>query len=1337
MEAYTEFVDPTSCALSVPCQFTSSTARNLVVSKGTVLQLFDITEIAPDTEEEYGTNVAGDDEFLGEGVSYHDKSYKLVLVGEYHLQGRITDITTFRSNESHDVDYLIVCTESVRVSIVKWDASSHTLRTNSLHYYEPSLQAVLVTNLENALKIHRTDPNGWCTSFFIEGLFAFLPFFRDDLQDAELDKPKKKRKRKRDEPEPVANATKYFEPSFILPAIKLKDDLKNILDYQYLHAYRNPTIAVLYGPETLSWAGYLPRAKDNLKVSVLSLDLNNHKASSIMELANLPYDLDSIYPLPSPINGFLLLGANEIIHVNSLGSIKGVYVNNFYPETSDLKLKDMSHLDLTLEHSRVSFVGDGQVLLITESGQFGVLGFDEAGGISNLSRLTMIDSKRYTGVSVNNVLSITNIEDRNSAFLACQGSDSILLHWKYTPDEKVKEVVETKGDDEDDSWLYEPDANSQATSHRPLTGCTFTVLDSLVNVGPTSDFTIGRITTAPKVFGLPNPNYNEKAIVCTSGLEKDSALSIINPTIKPEIKSTLKFSSASKVWTMDDATDRTRYIITTDAKAIKTQIFQVDNNYKDLLSEEFDNTQFTVQFGTVKGKDDLFVVQVTPFKVNLFSFDFKLVTSVEYEREINAATIHGNYVIAIMKNGELDIYECHPDSKELEKLDLPALLNYQIFTYAWIADSSILNHVAPESKPAKPVEEIPTNEITFWIVTADNRLLVFKKDHKEKVFEFKNIHNFPGMLQLSSMDPNYEADVDPVIKQVMFTTLGDKYHEREYLVILTFGGEVLIYEFFFDSANGTYKLSKANGLFEFPIVGAPDNAYADATKVERNLFKIDNLSSFKSVLVTGSTPFAILAQHNSVPRMMKFAALPALHFAPFNGAKCKHGVLATDDKKSCRISRLDTSWEYSNKVPIKKVPLGGTANQIEYESTSGTFLVSTFEDVPYKAVDEDGEPLGGLDPAKKPATTYKGTVKLITPANWSVIDKVELEDGEICNSLKVMPLRVFETMNLRKNIVVIVTGKYRVEDLVANGSWKAYEVIDIVPELGHPEAKNRLKKLTEETSKGAGLGACAISGRFSVIQGQRLLVRMIKRDGNTAPVAFTDTSVYSKDVKSFEDLVVVGDAYDGVSLYGFDAEPYRMIKLSKDSHRFPLTACDFIEHEGNLFVVAADENSVMHLFQYDPYDPDSMRGMKLLRKSVFRFNNYATAMKMLNRRRTVFSMVDTLHIASAVDLGFEIVGSNIDGSFFKVSPLNEYQYRRLYSLQNYVTDKETHWLGLNPRLNAIGNMQELMSSVRRPFIDLRMIKRYLSMKETKKEHVAKKLGHSALVEAYKDAIALQ
>lgn len=1345
MDVYNQFVYPSTSLFSVYCNFVAKDQDNLIISKGNLLQIFNIVPT-----ENNGSNF---NEENGSSVEDSFKPpYKLVLVSEYALNGKILDIHKFRSNEDEDVDYLLVSTELAKISIVKWNPSDHLVSVVSLHYYETVLNSLLMEKLNTSTVLHRTDPNYGCTTMLVDDLFVFLPFKKNDSGDFDLNddyNPVIAYKEKLNNSVDSSTGSDLFYESFLVNAKTLHSDLKNVVDIQFLYSYPNPTLAILYGPETLSWAGCLPKTKDNMKIIVLSLDLETKSADVIIEISNLPYDVDRIYALQHPINGFLLIGSNEIIHINSLGAIKGIYTNEFFSETSSLNLKNQSSLDLLLELSEVCQIGDSEVLLVSNSGKIYTLIFDEIGGVSNLNRITANNESTYSSFKINSVLDITNIPGKNLMFISSQGSDGLLLNWYFESNAKETASKAEIGNDifdaDDDFWLYEDETNQNAEGlTSSLTKCNIIVSDDIINIGPVSDFTLGYLSVEPKLMGLPNPNFKETTIFASSGLDDSGGISIIAPSVKPLIKSSLKFSNASKIWTVPSHKGETKYLITTDQKTAQTQIFEVAKNYKDLTTKSFKNNSYTIQFGCIITENRVRPIQVLPHKVMVYSMVFGRVTSMSFEKEINHSVIHDNYIIVIMTTGEIEILEYDDSTKKLSKMDLPALLNFLIFTNAWISKSSLLNHATPIKKRTSSGDptEVTQNfeeEVLFWLVTADNRLLVFRKEHLEKVFEFKSIHKMSEYLQLSAMDPNYEADVDPILKQCIFTKIGDKYDTKDYLIILTFGGEVVMYQSFFDPVQQCFKFIKANDLFQLPITGAPANSYSYATKIERNLFKITNLDGSNVVMVTGATPFMIYKQYNAFPRMFKFTSKPLLYFAPFSSDKCKDGLITIDDKKSCRMVQLDLDFDYSNKLPILKCLIGETVNKIVYHELSNIFIISTLKKETFKPKEPEGEDLP--EPANKKdyrikAQNFRGNIKLLSPEKWTIIDNLELEENESCTTLDVLNLKLNGTEGNRL-VIFVGTGIFQSEDVSTDGTWKLCNLINVVPEPGKPEAKHRLKVLCSETAKGPVLDACSVDGRFAVIQGQRMLVRMLKSEGNAAPVAFTDTSLYSGKVKSFENLMLIGDCYHSVTLYGFDAEPYRMISLGKDDHHMNLSECEFIVHNQNLYILASDDNSVLHIFQYDPYDSNSLKGLRLLKKSSFRSNAHTTKMINCSRRKSFFSMVSTLPIRKDVDLGYEVIASNIDGSFYKVSPINEYQYRRLYSLQNYIAEKEHHWLGLNPKMNAVGNLQNELTVIKRPFIEYRVLTKFSSMNEDKKRMFAMRLGKDALVDIYRDMISLQ
>lgn len=1415
MDVYNAFVAPTTCEAACHAMFTAPAARNLLVARGNTLQIFQITKLNPYMRrkplmETHKKGRRGRGKRKGDTAEPENdpqtsaalaapaapvaqfeavappKSHSLTLLAEYTIGGRILHMHAYRAHDAL-VDYVVISTEYARLSVIKWDSALHCIATVSLHNYENVLEALVAGDLHKSPVLHRWDPNGLCDLVAAEDILAFLPFKRPDptgpveesAQETPklksiLSKEKKSGKKKTvqivtpDEEEarnivqsvnvrsPKRHSRAHYNESFILNASNLHSNLKNILDVQFLHGYSDPTIAVLYAPETQSCAAYLPKARDNLCVMVLSLNLETQKASTIMEIPNLPYDLDAIVPLTAPVNGFVLVGANEVIHINSLGSTKGISVNEYFEKTSSMILTNQASLNLRLENSQLCHItGTNEALLVTEKGKFYTLVFDEIGGISNLNRIVANEASTYAPVAVHSVTSITQVAGFNMLFLTCTGSDSVLIEYvPLTSSEKAVAVAAAASlapaskapaapladiNEDDDSWLYNDEQQNDLVDSTlsSLSTSKFVLVDTLINIGPCKDFSLGYLSTQPKIKQLPNANFKENAIVASTGLDHCSGISILNPTIIPELKDRLKLTAATRLWTLDDHSGQSKFIVSTDLQSNTTDIYTV-KEYQ-LAQGNYDRKSYTIQFGSVHTQFGIKPIQITPHKITVYNMAFNITVSNSYEKVINYAQIFDHYILVITTTGELDILYYNEDEKTLDKIDLPALLNFQIITNGWISQSSILSSKSKKRDSEGDLKQGETldDDVVFWLVTADNRLLTFQKNHLEKVFEFKDVHNLPLYLELEAMDPSYEADVDPTLKQVMFTSLGDEFHKKDYLLLLTFGGEIIIYETYFDLTQNSVKLIKSNASFGFPVTGAPENSYKYATNIERMMFKINDVGGKHTILVSGRMSFLITMESNSCPRMFKFTSKPMLSFARMSTSDCSSGIVCLDDVMHIRSFQMDATWNLSNLVPIKKVIIGETVDKVQYNEQSNVYIVSTMKSEPYKPLDEDGEVMGAWNKeAKLQGQINRGAVRLISTDNWSVIDTVELKENEVCISLEMMNNMVvsdnqlgilqLKVTNMRKSRLFVGTGIYGNEDLPTNGSWKLYEIVRVNPSPGRPETIWKLRQDGgEECMRGPVLSACMVSGRFGVVQGQRMLVRTIKDDGSVVPVAFTDTSLCSRRIKAFENLVIVGDTFQGVEMFGFDADPYRMIPLSKDERGGNVNECDFIAYDKRLFIVSSDDEGKITLMEYDPYNVESTKGQRLIHKTGFNPHLFTTKMMCVSRRRSIFSMVTTLPFRKEFDLGSEVIASTVEGGFYRITPVADYQHRRLNLIQTFVNDNRPQWLGLG----LDGNKGSI--------VEMRHIRRFLALDETIKKKTAGKLGKTALVEVYRDIIGVQ
>lgn len=1328
MDAYKEFIEPSRISQCLGCNFISPSEKHLIVGKGTLLQIFQIIR------------------FKTRQSKKQVEVPKLNLIQQYKLQGLITDIKAVRTNENRELDYLLISTEVAKVSLIKWDHYGETITTVSLHFYESALENNTYEELSKSELI--VDPNSLCSCLRFKNLLTFLPFPKaldDEEQDADNHIDNDFENNLEHELLSLGSGKEIFELSFVIDAKSLDSRLGDIIDIQFLHNYSEPTLAILSAQQN-TWAGLLPKVKDNVSYVVLSLNLASKTSTTVLKIDGLPFDIDKVVALPAPLNGSLLMGCNELIHINGGGVTKRVAVNQ-YTSTITNSIKgyyDQSSLNLKLENSSVQHLHNtNKIMLILSDGNIHYLNFE-------------IDGKRIKNIYLEEGMSSRNLNisfpgdiamlERNLLFISCKNSNNYLVEVLYEESDSntIDSKTPTLSDQEEDDDLYKDEEIKELKVVRKRIK-ELQLLDTLLNNGPISNFTLGKYSTEKFKSSLPNPNQNEVCVVTNSGSHSGGSLNIFVPSVQPTIRSSLSFSQVNRMWIVGN-----EYLITSDDANSKSEIFQINKSYARLSSKHFINDESSIGIHEI-GKSG-HIVQVTPKKIMVYNNKFKKIMSFNKELkkykndEIIQSTFNDEFLMVFFASGEVGIYSINTYNESFSKVKIPKILNDTILTTGYIANSKILNAILKDinlaiensknkkrkfnanSAQASPTDEstLGPKQKTFILVTGDNRIVVFTRFHNEKCFQLDEIENFSEYLSLVFFEPK-DTYPDPYIKNIVLNELGDEISKDEYLTILTVGGEIIMYKLFFDGVN--YKFIKEKDI---PITGTSHNAYAQLTSIERRLLYFPNINGYTSLFVTGLIPYFITKTSHSIPRIFKFTKMPAISFSSYSDSKISSGLIYLDNNKNARICEIPNDFIYEQNWPLKKISIDETIKSVTYHEASHTYVVACYTEVPYKCIDEEGKPIVGIDETRPLALSYKGSIKLISPYNWSVIDKVELEDNEIGLNVKSMILDVGSSTKKfknRKELIVVGCGKYRMEDLSANGSFKIFEIIDIVPEPGRPETNHKFKEIHQEDTKGAVTSICEVSGRLLVSQGQKIIVRDLQDDG-VVPVAFFDTSVYVSEAKSFGNLVILGDSLKSVWLTGFDAEPFRMILLGKDLQTLDVSCADFIVKDEEVFFVVGDNNNVIHVMKYDPEDPASFNGQRIICKSSFRINSNPSCFVSIPK-------IEEFNPSSSPT--FQTIGSTIDGSLFVVFPVNEATYRRMYVLQQQLTDKEYHPCGLNPKLNRIGRLRHAADDINtKPMLDYDLIRYFSKLKEDRKLALAQKLSSkNILADILKDLIEFE
>lgn len=1337
MNAYDVFLEPSAVTSSLACNFIDPHKKHLLLGKATTLEVYEVFSLKNPSSEK--------------------NDYRLVLVALYKLQGLITDLRAIRTVGNPNLDYVLVSTKTAKVSCIRWHPYKHNISTVSLHYYEHVLQSLTYESVYNSSLIVSPSQNSvFCLRR--NNLLVLLPFTKlEDEMDGD-EEPQAKvtemedGEKKDDDRE--RGQLPLFGSSTVIDIASVDPSIGEVIDLQFLHNYREPTVAIISNRRS-TWAGLLPREKDTVIYTVLSLDVNNASATTILQIENLPYDIHKIVCLPAPLSGSMLIGCNEILHIDNSGITRRVALNSYTTDiTVSIKgFQDQSELDLKLENCSVCPIpNDTRVLISLESGEFFYASFEVDGKTIKRLSVENVDATNYRSLKNTHHDNILTLED-NLLFFSGSGSDSHLVELKYKNSNLSTKIDEESTklkasqqdidmDDNDDDDLYDDD-EEESNSETKKSAIEYVIHDTLANNGPISSFALGNYSIERTVAKLPNPSFNDISIFAAGGIGKNAHLNIITPCVQPIIKSSLRFSQLNRLWTINN-----KYLITSDDLNLKSEVFDVNQSYARLTPKHFMNDELTIAMHELNGGQ--FILQITPRHIVLFNSKFKKLLSLDKELpELNDGDIinsvfNDDFLMIFLSSGEVVIYNIDAQNKVFTRIELPMSLQDTIITTGYIANSMLLNAVLKDlnvitnrgqkrkrggnSTAPKLDTTSETKLKIFLLVTGDNRIVLFNRLHNNVCFQLDSVNIFSDLLHINFFDIN-AGEPDPFIKQVILNDLGDDYSKEEYLTILTVGGEIYSYKLFFDGEN--YALTKQ---FNLPVTGAPFNAYAHGTSIERRLIYFKNISGMTCILVTGVVPYLITCTRHSPVRIFKFSKIPIVSFVPFSDGKIENGLIYLDTKKNARIVELPKDFNYDNTWPIKKVHVGETIKSVAYHETSKTVVLSTYTEIPYDCIDEEGNPIVGVKPDKPRTFNYKGKIQLLSPISWTVIDMIELLDNEVGLLIKSVILDVgseTKRFKTKKEFLLIGTGRLRMEDLACNGCYQICEIIDIIPEPGKPETNHKFKEFTQESGKGAVTAICDVSGRFLVAQGQKMIVRDIK-DTTAVSVAFMDASVYVSEVKSFGNLVLFGDTLKSVSLAGFDAEPFRMILLGKDLHELDVSSADFIAYDQDIHIVVADHDQAVHVLLYNPDDPASSNGQRLLHRSALNTNYNTTCMRSLAKHEQITPWADP------TTMPFQVIASTTEGAMYTVFPVSETTYRRMYILQQQLTEKEFHACGLNPKLNRFAAVKNESSLKSRPLLDCELLRKYAKLNQERMRALGQKVSiKKASVDLWKDLIEFE
>jgi cleavage and polyadenylation specificity factor subunit 1 len=645
MQCYTELLPPTGVTHALAVPFISATASNLVVVRTSLLQVFSLVKIVSSQPQKEAPEPLS--------LQFSQPGTKLVLEKEYPLSGTVTDLSRVKIlNTKSGGEAILIAVRNAKLSLIEWDPERRGISTISIHYYERDdlTRSPWVPDLSRCGSILSVDPSSRCAvyNFGIRNL-AILPFHQagDDLvmddYDSELDGERPSQnsggraqtEKSKEEPE---HQTPY-SPSFVLPLTALDPSLLHPISLAFLYEYREPTFGILYSQVATSTA-LLHERKDVVFYAVFTLDLEQRASTTLLSVSRLPSDLFKVVALPLPVGGALLLGSNEIVHVDQAGKTNAVGVNEFSRQVSSFSMTDQSDLAFRLEGCVVERLGgdSGDLLLALASGDMALIKFKLDG--RSVSGITVHSLPAHAGGDIlKSAASCSTCLGDGNVFIGSEDADSLLLEWSHSSASTKKARLESKQaadglddlSDEDDQMedddLYSSAPgpiqidNRMGSGNSPPEFYNFRLNDQLSSIGPLRDITLGKAfsNTNRKSRAPTETVAAELELVASQGSDRGGGLVVIKREVDPLTTMSLKVDDADGVWSASvkkrrgaSSTDNPscQYVVisrSTDSEQEVNEVFVVEEqSLKPFKAPEFNpNEDCTVDIGSLAGNTRL------------------------------------------------------------------------------------------------------------------------------------------------------------------------------------------------------------------------------------------------------------------------------------------------------------------------------------------------------------------------------------------------------------------------------------------------------------------------------------------------------------------------------------------------------------------------------------------------------------------------------------------------------------------------------------------------------------------------------------------------------------
>jgi cleavage and polyadenylation specificity factor subunit 1 len=1309
MQCYTELLPPTTVTHAVTLPFLSAIEENLVVAKTSLLQVYRLRQ-APTNGK---TSEPTDDE------EHESTEGKLSLVGEYKLSGTITALQRVKIlHGKSGGDALLISSKDAKLSLVDWDPENHRINTVSIHYYEGENIPTQPFGpaLRDTESILTVDPSSRCAALkFGQRHLAILPFRQqgDDLADLEAEADNDERRLPQHGSVSTDAAQTPYKASFVSTLTQVAPNLTHPVDLAFLHEYREPTLGILASASQASSA-LLDLRRDIMTYTVGTLDLEQRASTVLVSVQNLPSDLWKVIPLSLPVGGALLIGTNEFIHVDQSGKTNAIAVNEFAAKGSNFAMADQTSQGLKLEDCVVEPLNNtaGDLLIALRDGSLAILRFTMQGRNVGGMQIVKVASTNG-GLTPESAPSCITSFKSGEFLIGSDVGDSILLQSNNPPttisrkrshaqmagsDDEAVEEDEDNDAEEDDLYGAAPEATnrSQSTSaaaiSQPISAYNFHVIDRLPSMGPINDFCFGK---------SPTSSQDGLDALASVGRGRGSRLAFLSKQLSPELGRQNALDSAKSIWSIaaangsdetDDVHDNLLFVYdgehtkayarpeTEDQKADDDD--DTSSPYMERTDSEFEQEGETIDIGTLANRTR--IVQCRQNEIRTYDADLglsQIIPMIDEETEEELKIAHTSfcdpYLLVLRDDSSVQVLQVEK-SGDVEPLDP----GEEILT-----ESTWLSGCAYSGK-------LTNDQAVVFLLREDGSLHTFSLPDLKPIFTAPNLSHLPPILYTENTQRRVGAR--ETLTELIVADIGPVDASDPYLILRSATDSFTIYEPFYYPIKSASTSGSWQSDLRFRKV--PNTHIAKYDPSDDGVARVTPLrpvriAGYRAISISGGSPSLITKHATSLPQIIHLRLNKVRAITPLHVATCARGFAVLDIEGNLQECRFPPDVWFGTGWVVRRIPLGDPieeVRQLAYHEARGLYIVATSRLVDFMFVEEDGRHPDQDDITLRPQVPQY-TLHLLSAKSHRILYSMEMPYTETITTLKVMPLEASELTHERKSLVVVGSAQQRGEDMPAKGALTVLEILSVVPEPNDPETGVKLHVLSREEPRGAVTAIeTFLGGLIGTSQGQKLMVRGLKEDGSCLPVAFLDAQCQMVSLKTFarSGMWLGADVWKGLWFGAFTEEPYKLSVLGKSRSHMEVVCAEFLPSTtGELYIIVVDADMDLHVLQYDPENPKSLSGTRLIHRSTFHIGHFPTTMTLVPS--SLAPMADQQPLANGDSDSstpalhpsplYHVLLTTQTGSINLLTPLDETSYRRLGAVEAHLSSILEHAAGLNPR----------------------------------------------------------